>query len=52
MKRSNPYKRGLTEQRLDCNKQYHDYIKRPVPKNIFTERPHYGIPEPKEGKGC
>jgi hypothetical protein len=43
MKRHNPLRRSLAEQRADSNSHYGTYIKKPSKKSIFTEKPHYGL---------
>lgn len=44
-----PERRSNGELRLNNQKTYNQIVKHPSKINsIFTERPHYGIPEPKE----
>lgn len=49
MKRSDPYKRGTSEQRDIGYRNADTYVRHPSNvSKVFTERPHYGIPEPGE----
>ncbi len=44
-----PYLRSEGELKSNINRQYTQMVKLPSKINpIFTERPHYGIPEPKK----
>ena len=46
-------KRSSSEKRIDSarhlNAMEREGKKQPKYKSIFTERPHYGIPDPKKG---
>jgi len=49
MKRSTgkPYLRSEGELKININKHYGEMVSKPSRINpVFTERPHYGIPEP------
>lgn len=53
MKRSagKPYLRSEGELKYNTTKQYGDMVNKPSRINpIFTEKPHYGIPEPRKVK--
>jgi hypothetical protein len=44
-----PYQRTKSEQHIDTQRHYGKLEDKPVKHSVFTERPHYGIPEPMKG---